>query len=57
MSDLQLERIEARLRTLTILQQRTRLQIERIGAELADLVAVLRSARHGVSPTRDDGTV
>ncbi len=41
MSQLQLDRIEARLRTLTILQQRTRLQIERIAEQVAQLAAVL----------------
>jgi hypothetical protein len=35
----QLDRIEARLRTLTILQQRMRLQIERIAEEVARLAS------------------
>jgi hypothetical protein len=33
----QLDRIEARLRTLTILQQRLRLQLERLAADVAKL--------------------
>jgi hypothetical protein len=37
MSDLQLDRIEARLRTLTILQQRLRLQIERLAEDVSRL--------------------
>jgi hypothetical protein len=35
----QLDRIEARLRTLTILQQRMRLQVERIAEEVARLAS------------------
>jgi hypothetical protein len=42
-SDVQLERIEARLRTLTILQQRTRLQIDRLAEDIARLVIVVAS--------------
>jgi hypothetical protein len=45
MSQLQLDRIEARLRTLTILQQRTRLQIERIAEEVAKLAALVAAQR------------
>ena len=45
MADLQLDRIEARLRTLTILQQRMRLQVERLGDEVARLSLLVTTNR------------
>ena len=45
MADIQLDRIEARLRTLTILQQRIRLQIERVADEVARLAAMVDNRR------------
>jgi hypothetical protein len=36
-----LERIESRLRTLTILQQQTRLQVDQIARDLAALVTAV----------------
>jgi hypothetical protein len=54
MSDIQLDRIEARLRTLTILQQRTRLQVERLGAALSDLLVTLNTGRTRPAPSSDD---
>jgi hypothetical protein len=50
--DVQLERIEARLRTLTILQQRTRLQVERIAEEIARLGTAVADRE---ASTRDEG--
>ena len=45
MTDLQLDRIEARLRTLTILQQRMRLQVARIADEVARLSSLVVSRK------------
>jgi hypothetical protein len=42
--DGRLDRIEARLRTLTILQQRTRVEVERIANDLARLRDLLSGA-------------
>jgi hypothetical protein len=42
-SDVQLDRIEARLRTLTILQQRMRLQLDRLGDEITRLLTAMQS--------------
>jgi hypothetical protein len=50
--DVQLERIEARLRTLTILQQRTRLQVERIAEEIARLATAVADRE---ASTREEG--
>jgi hypothetical protein len=57
MSDVQLDRIEARLRTLTILLQRTRLQVERVGDDLADLIITIKTLPPESATRREDGTV
>jgi len=53
MSEQRLERIESRLRTLTILQQRTHTQLERIVQTLADAAVRLERALKALDRARN----
>jgi hypothetical protein len=55
MSEQRLERIETRLRQLTILQQRTSVQLERIAQTLADATVRLERTLRRLDPSHRNG--